>query len=99
VQRTREIGVRVALGGTRLGVIRTVLTDVGVTTLVGGACGLGAGLYLAQFVETLLFEVRPLDAVNLAYPLAALIVAALTAAALPALRATRVDPVVALRED
>jgi predicted permease len=99
VQRTREIGVRVALGGTRLGVIRTVLTDVGVTTLVGALCGLAAGFYLARFVETLLFEVRRFDVVNVAYPLAALLVAALAAAALPALRATRVDPVVALRED
>jgi predicted permease len=99
VQRTREIGVRVALGGTRLGVIRAVLTDVGVTTLAGAACGLAAGVYLAQFVETLLFDVRPFDVMNVACPLAALLVAALAAAALPALRATRVDPVVALREN
>ncbi len=99
VQRTREIGVRVALGGSRLGVIRTVLTDIGVTTVVGAAFGLAGGLYLSRFVETLLFDVRPLDAWNLAYPLTAMLVAALAAAALPALRATRVDPVVALRED
>ena len=99
VQRTREIGVRVALGGSRLGVIRTVLTDIGVTTVIGAAFGLAGGLYLSRFVETLLFDVRPLDAWSLMYPLTALFVAALAAAALPALRATRVDPVVALRED
>ncbi len=68
VQRTREIGVRVALGGSRLGVVRTVLTDIGVTTLVGAAVGLAGGLYLSRFVETLLFDVRPLDAWNLAVP-------------------------------
>ena len=99
VQRTREIGVRVALGGSRLGVVRTVLTDIGVTTLVGAAVGLAGGLYLSSFVEAFLFDVRPLDAWNLTYPLAALLLAALAAAALPALRATRVNPIVALRED
>ena len=99
VQRTREIGVRVALGGSRLGVVRTVLTDIGITTLVGAAFGLAGGLYLSRFVEAFLFDVRPFDAWNVTYAVTALAVAALTAAALPAFRATRVDPVVALRED
>ena len=99
VQRTREIGVRVALGGSRLGVVRTVLADVAITVGVGAACGLAGGLYLSRFVETLLFEVRPLDTWNVASPLAALLTAAIVAALLPALRATRVDPVVALRDD
>jgi predicted permease len=99
VQRTREIGVRVALGGSRLGVVRAVLTDVSVTTIAGAALGLAGGIYLARFMETLLFDVRPLDAASLAVPVAVLLIAAIAAAALPALRATRVDPVVALREE
>jgi putative ABC transport system permease protein len=98
-QRTREIGVRVALGGSRLGVVRTVLADLGVTTVVGTGVGLAAGLYLAGFVESLLFGVRVLDAWNVVRPVAALFAVALIAAALPLFRATRVDPIVALRED
>jgi predicted permease len=97
VQRTREIGIRVALGARRLRVVRTVLADAGRTALVGAACGLAGGLYLSRFVEALLFEVTPLDFWSLALPLGMLMLAALLAAALPALRVARVDPVVALR--
>ena len=57
VQRTREIGIRVALGARQLRVMRTVLADVGAATLVGIACGLAGALYLSRFVQTLLFEV------------------------------------------
>jgi predicted permease len=99
VRRTREIGVRVALGGSRLTVVRSVMTDVGVTTLIGAALGLGGGIYLAQYVDSLLYEVRPFDVMSVAVPVGGLLVAATAAAALPALRATRIDPVVALRED
>jgi len=97
VQRTREIGIRVALGARQLRVIRTVLTETGGAVLVGAACGLASALYLSRFVEALLFEVTPLDFWSLALPLGLLLLAALLAATLPALRAARVDPVVALR--
>jgi ABC-type antimicrobial peptide transport system permease subunit len=97
VQRTREIGIRVALGARQLGVIRTVLAETGGAALVGAACGLAGGLYLSRFVEALLFEVTPLDFWSVALPLGTLLLAAVLAAALPALRAARVDPVIALR--
>jgi putative ABC transport system permease protein len=97
VDRTREIGIRVALGARQLGVVRTVVADAGTAVLAGTACGLAGGLYLARFVETLLFEVRPLDFWSLALPLGTLLLAASVAAVLPALRAARVDPVIALR--
>jgi putative ABC transport system permease protein len=97
VQRTREIGIRVALGARQLIVVRTVVLDAGLTAVVGAALGLAGGLYLARFVEGLLFEVRPLDFWSLALPLGTLVLTGLLAAALPALRATRVDPVIALR--
>ena len=97
VQRTREIGIRVALGARQIGVVRTVVTDAGVTALVGAACGLAGGLYLSRFVQALLFEVTPLDFWSLALPLGTLAVTAVLAAALPALRAARVDPAIALR--
>ena len=79
------------------GVVRTVLAEAGGAALVGAVCGLAGGLYLSRFVEALLFEVTPLDFWSLALPLGTLLLAALLAAALPALRAARVDPVIALR--
>ena len=57
VQRTREIGIRVALGSRQLGVVWTVLREAGGAALVGAAFGLAGALYLSRFVETLLFEV------------------------------------------
>lgn len=97
VQRTREIGIRVALGARARGVVWLVLADTGATALVGAACGLAAALYLSRYVETLLFEVKPLEFWSLAVPLGTLLLTASVAAALPALRAVRVDPVIALR--
>jgi putative ABC transport system permease protein len=97
VQRTREIGIRVALGARQIRVIRTVLTDVGGAALVGAVCGLAGALYLSRFVKALLFEVTPFDFWSLALPLVMFLLAALLAAMLPALRAARVDPVIALR--
>jgi putative ABC transport system permease protein len=97
VQRTREIGIRVALGARQLGVIRTVLTDIGNAAFTGAVFGLAGGLYLARFIETLLFEVTPHDFWSLTLPLATLFVTAALAAILPAARAARVDPVIALR--
>jgi putative ABC transport system permease protein len=97
VQRTREIGIRVALGARQIGVVSTVLADAGGAVIVGAVCGLAAGLYLSRFVEALLFEVAPLDFWSLALPVGALLLAASLASALPAIRAARVDPVIALR--
>jgi len=99
VQRTREIGIRVALGARAVGAVRSVLTDSARTTLIGAACGLAGGLYAARFVETMLFEVALLDVSSLALPLGMLLLATLVAAALPAWRAARVDPVIALRRE
>lgn len=99
VQRTREIGIRVALGARSVGAIRAVLTDAAITTLIGAVCGLAGGLYLSRFVEAMLFEVAALDAWSLALPLGTLLLAALLAAAVPAWRAARVDPVIALRSE
>jgi putative ABC transport system permease protein len=96
-QRTREIGIRVALGARQRGVVRSVLAEAGRTALLGAGVGLAGGLYLSRFVEALLFEVTPLDFWSVVLPLGTLLLTALLAAALPALRAARVDPVVALR--
>lgn len=97
VQRTREIGIRIALGARHSTIIRSVLSEVGTMMILGAAGGLASGLYLARFVRTLLHEVEPLDLWSIALPLAALLAAATLAAVPPARRATRVDPIVALR--
>jgi predicted permease len=97
VQRTREIGIRVALGARAVGAVRSVLADTAGTTLFGAVCGLAGGLYASRFVQTMLFEVAPLDVLSLGLPLATLLLAAVAAAAVPAWRAARVDPVTALR--
>jgi putative ABC transport system permease protein len=97
MQRTREIGLRMALGARQRGVVWLVLADTGGTVIIGVTCGLVGALYLNRYVETLLFEVRPLEFWSLALPLGTLLIAALLAAALPALRAARVDPAIALR--
>jgi ABC-type antimicrobial peptide transport system permease subunit len=99
VQRTREIGIRVALGARAAGAVRSVLADTARTTLIGAACGVAGGLYASRFVETMLFEVAPLEVSSLALPLGTLLLAALVAAAVPAWRAARVDPVIALRNE
>jgi hypothetical protein len=97
IQRTREIGIRLALGARRMRVVRVVVADIILVSLAGLAAGLGAGLLLARWVSALLFEVRPSDIVSLAWPAGCLIAAALLAAVPPVLRAARVDPLTALR--
>ncbi len=99
VQRTREIGIRVALGARAVGAVRSVLADTASTTLIGAACGVAGGLYASRFVETMLFEVAARDVWSLALPLGTLLLAAFVAAAVPAWRAARVDPVIALRNE
>jgi putative ABC transport system permease protein len=96
VQRTREIGIRVALGAQVISVLRSVLTDVLVVTALGLLIGLGGGMLLARFVRTLLYEVTPYDVTSVVLPIAVLLAAALAAAVLPARRAARVDPIEAL---
>ena len=99
VQRTREIGIRVALGARAAGAMRSVLADTAGTTLIGAACGVAGGLYASRFVETMLFEVRARDVWSFALPLATLLLGAFVAALVPAWRAAHVDPVIALRSE
>ena len=98
-QRTREIGVRLALGATRSEVFRQILGRGMTLAGVGAAIGVGAAMGLSQVMDTLLFSVSRRDPVTfIAVPVALVIVAGL-ACYLPARRAMRVDPVVALRAD
>ena len=99
VQRRREIGIRIALGARALGVVRSVLAETAIMTVIGAVCGLAGGLYTSRFVATMLFEVTAHDVWSLALPLGTLLLTASVAAAVPAWRAARVDPVIALRSE
>jgi putative ABC transport system permease protein len=98
-RRTREIGVRVALGATR-GEVATLVVREGLRmTAVGIVVGLAAAAALTRFLTSILFEVQPGDPLTYAAVSAILIAVALVATWLPARRAASVDPLVALRAE
>ena len=99
VRRTKEIGIRVALGARQFGVVRLVISDVMLVIALGLGIGIAGGFALGRFVASLLFEVKPSDFWSLALPLACFLLASGLAALPPAFRAARVDPIVALREE
>jgi predicted permease len=96
-QRTREIGLRMALGAEPGRVRGMVLKQVALMTLVGGAIGLGAALWLATLAESLLYELEGHDTTVLVGATVVLSLVALVAGLIPAHRASRVDPMLALR--
>jgi predicted permease len=96
-QRTREFGLRMALGADAANVRRLVLRQVGLMTCVGAAIGLGSALALGRAAESLLFEMSARDPMVFAAATAILIAVALCAGLIPAHRAARVDPMTALR--
>jgi len=98
-QRTREIGVRMALGAEASGVVRMVLGQGMRLVAVGLVLGLGGALFLAGYLESLVFEISPMDPRVYAAVAVLMTVVALAACAVPAARATRVDPLVALRSE
>lgn len=99
VQRTREIGIRMALGATRSGVLRHVLGE-GLRVIVAGVViGLAGSLAATTLLSDLLFGVKPGDPASLASVVVILVVAALAACYIPARRATLVDPIIALRHE
>src|SRR5581483_4475762 len=96
-QRRRELGIRMALGASRRDVIRLVVGQGLRLTIAGVAIGLVASLALSRLIASLLVNVSPTDVVTFAVVPAVLAAAALGASYLPAVRATRIDPLVALR--
>jgi putative ABC transport system permease protein len=98
-QRTREIGVRMALGATRSGVMRMVLVNACAMIAAGLIIGSVAAWYLSAAAKTFLFRVESTDMRAFAAAVASLSLAALVASAIPARRAASVDPMVALRAE
>jgi len=99
VQRTQEIGVRMALGARHADVLRLVLADGARMMLVGIAIGVPAALGLTRWMTSMLFEVTPTDPLTFAAVAAILCGIGLCACYVPARRAMRVDPILALRHE
>jgi ABC-type antimicrobial peptide transport system permease subunit len=97
--RTSEIGIRIALGAKRSNVIRIVLRKVIILVSVALTLGLPFALMASQYVEAFLFAIKPRDPLVISAAVAILLVAAVMAAFVPAYRASRVDPLVALRHE
>jgi predicted permease len=96
-RRTRELGIRVALGAGRASLLKLVMREVIVLTAVGVAIAIPAAIALARLVRAQLYGVAPTDPFSMALAAIALVAVAMLAGYVPAQRATRVDPISALR--
>lgn len=98
-RRTKEIGIRISLGAARTEVLRMVLWQGITQSLIGSAMGAAAAFLLANLMEKMLYGVRPSDSITFLSVGAILSASALLAAYVPARKATRIDPMVALRNE
>ena len=98
-RRRNEIGVRVALGADRRHVVRMVMGEAGGLLAAGLAIGVPAALAVTRFASALLFGVTPRDPATLAAAVVGLAVVAALASYVPALRASRLEPIEALRDE
>jgi ABC-type antimicrobial peptide transport system permease subunit len=98
-RRTSEIGIRLALGAQRAGVVRLVVRRSLRLVVVGLAIGIGAALLLARIIERLLFDVRGTDPSTILLSAALLLTVGMLAAYGPARRAARVDPLASIRHE
>ena len=98
-QATQEIGIRMALGARQVDVLRLVFSYAGVLLLVGLAIGIPAALGAGRLLSSQLFEVRPGDPVTYIVVASILLATGMIACAIPAVRAMRLDPLTALRDE
>jgi ABC-type antimicrobial peptide transport system permease subunit len=98
-QRSRELGIRLALGARPLALFGMVVRQGMRPVAAGAALGLAGAVAITTVMQSLLFGVNPVDPATYAVAAATLAVIALAACAIPAMRATRVDPLVALRDE
>ena len=97
MRRTRELGIRVAIGATARNILWLVLREASWTLCIGIAIGLGGAWALGRVVGSLLFKIVPTDTLSATLAVVVLVVAAGLAAWIPARRASRIDPIGALR--
>jgi predicted permease len=98
-QRTHEIGIRVSLGASRANVVLLVVRHGLLLALTGSAAGIAGALALSRMMKSLLYEVKPTDPLVFAAVTILLVLVAVAACYIPARRATRIDPMVALRHE
>jgi predicted permease len=98
-QRTREIGIRLALGARRVEVLRMVMSQAGRLVVAGMILGLAAAVLASRLLTAQLFEVQPTDTATYALVALGLLMVSLLASWIPARRASRIDPMRALRQD
>jgi putative ABC transport system permease protein len=98
-RRRNEIGIRMALGADRASVVRLIMGEAGVLLAIGIAVGAGLALALGKTASSLLFGLRFYDAITMLIAIVTLSAVAAVASYLPALRASRVDPMAALRDE
>ena len=99
LQRRREIGIRMAIGSTRTGIVRIVTFDVFLTIALGGCAGVGLGLGAARYVTALFYQVKATDVDMIALPACAILFTALVATLPAVLRALRTNPTEILRAE
>jgi ABC-type antimicrobial peptide transport system permease subunit len=99
IQRTQEIGVRMALGASRFNILRLILREGVRLIALGGVVGLVAALALSRVLKSLLFNISPYDPMSFIGVVLLLGLVALLATLIPARSAMKVDPVVALRHE
>ena len=98
-QRRHEIGIRMAVGCTPARVLRLVLSETALITLAGLVAGLASALWLSRFISSLLYNTQPNDPASMLSASALVVGAGLLAGAVPAYRASKVDPIIALRAE
>jgi len=98
-QRTREFGIRIALGATRGRVGSSVLRSNVILTIIGSFVGVFGAVFLTRLLSSLLFEISPVDPFSFSIALVLLALVSIGASLLPARRASRVDPIIAMRSE
>jgi predicted permease len=96
-RRTREIGIRIALGARRETAVGLIVTDTAMFVLLGAGAGIAAGLSLGRYLASQLYAVKPTDLWSLTGPIACILLVALAAVLPPALHAANADPLMALK--
>lgn len=98
-KRTQELGIRAALGASQWDLVRMVIRTGTMPVIVGIVLGFGGAMWLSRFIQAMLFQVSPIDAPSLFGVAALFLTVALVACFVPAWRASRIDPMAALRQE